>query len=674
MEYKISIIIPVYNAEKYIKKSLDSIIKQTIGFEHLEVIMVDDGSTDSSGEIMDEYAAEYENFKSIHLQENSGAAGKPKNCGLDHATAEYLMFLDADDYYNDDACEVLYNEIKKSNVDIVSGNYIYVYGNRTEKFEDFQNEVMISIKKIDENPSLLTLPPAFWAKIYRKKFIFDKGIRFVEGIPNEDLIFVVNSFLEAKGIVYLSNHYAVNYSRQTELDGVESVSRNRAAKNLKRTVEGYHETFIILKKYKKEKYFSLVFKGHLQFWTNNFIASDATYHEKAELLKDVGILFEKLDDLEMINNEYLRPFFISVSNKEYDKAISIAESLKPLLSTHKSLQNQLYDLQNQLEYVFDEKNNLENQLILTKKTLSKHLTTLGYMKYKSKNIFSRTNSRIKKNLLELNLLYKKIKYEFSEYNPTVNFKKLTIIIPYRKTNNIDRKVNLDITLRYLSKIGISNLIISEHADNSMKDFLTNQYSSLFKNFKVIYTNSEGKLFNISKAINVGAVNSKTPYISFHDIDCLTKKKNIIYAVNLLRDGYEVVHPFDRRVTNIVDKNKFKKDYDFNSIDTEEQNRPWADGGIVFWNKKSFISVGMLNEYFAGWGGEDNEIMLRADLLGLKQFRIEDTLYHLYHYRPQIRTQNNVVQLERTRKFFDKKSCLEEVNKWPWVIEAKNKFY
>ena len=67
----------------------------------------------------------------------------------------------------------------------------------------------------------------------------------------------------------------------------------------------------------------------------------------------------------MINNEYLRPFFISVSNKEYDKAISIAESLKPLLSTHKSLQNQLYDLQNQLEYVFDE-NNLENQLILTK--------------------------------------------------------------------------------------------------------------------------------------------------------------------------------------------------------------------------------------------------------------------------------------------------------------------
>lgn len=60
----------------------------------------------------------------------------------------------------------------------------------------------------------------------------------------------------------------------------------------------------------------------------------------------------------------------------------------------------------------------------------------------------------------------------------------------------------------------------------MKDFLTNQYSSLFKNFKVIYTNSEGKLFNKSKAINVGAVNSKTPYISFHDIDCLTKRKTL----------------------------------------------------------------------------------------------------------------------------------------------------
>ena len=148
MEYKISIIIPAYNAEKYIRESLDSIIRQTIGFEHLEVILVDDCSTDRSGEIMDEYADRYRNIKVIHLQKNSGTAGKPRNCGLEHATAEYLMFLDADDYYSDDACEVLYKEIEKNNVDIVSSNYIYIYENRTEKSQYIQNEEIISMEHI----------------------------------------------------------------------------------------------------------------------------------------------------------------------------------------------------------------------------------------------------------------------------------------------------------------------------------------------------------------------------------------------------------------------------------------------------------------------------------------------------------------------------------------------
>ncbi len=124
MKYKISIIIPVYNVENYIKDSLESIIRQSIGFKNLEVIMVNDCSTDKSGEIIDDYANKYENFIAIHSTKNSGFAGTPRNMGMEKATSDFIMFLDADDIYKEDICEVFYNKITSEDVDVVSGNYI----------------------------------------------------------------------------------------------------------------------------------------------------------------------------------------------------------------------------------------------------------------------------------------------------------------------------------------------------------------------------------------------------------------------------------------------------------------------------------------------------------------------------------------------------------------------
>jgi len=136
-QFKISIIIPVYNVENYIRNALDSIIRQTIGLEHLEVIMVNDCSTDNSGKIMDEYANKYKNFKAIHLLENSGAAGKPRNIGIENSTGNYLMFLDPDDYYTENACEILFNRIVAENVDIVFSRFVYVFENKTQNVTVF---------------------------------------------------------------------------------------------------------------------------------------------------------------------------------------------------------------------------------------------------------------------------------------------------------------------------------------------------------------------------------------------------------------------------------------------------------------------------------------------------------------------------------------------------------
>lgn len=118
---------PVYNVEKFIEEALNSILKQSIGHENLEIIMVNDCSTDSTGRIIDEYEAKYKNFKAIHLPENSSFAGKPRNVGIQNSTAPYIMFLDPDDYYLKEACETLYNKIISKDVDIVFGKYFANY-------------------------------------------------------------------------------------------------------------------------------------------------------------------------------------------------------------------------------------------------------------------------------------------------------------------------------------------------------------------------------------------------------------------------------------------------------------------------------------------------------------------------------------------------------------------
>lgn len=127
MSYKISIIVPVYNGDKTLENALDSIINQTIGVENLQVIIVDDKSTDNSRIIIDEYCQRHESFEAIYLKHNIGGAYGPKNIGLKHVKAPYIMFLDSDDSFERDACRILYNKITHSNAQIVYGRYKRIY-------------------------------------------------------------------------------------------------------------------------------------------------------------------------------------------------------------------------------------------------------------------------------------------------------------------------------------------------------------------------------------------------------------------------------------------------------------------------------------------------------------------------------------------------------------------
>ena len=179
--YKISIVIPVYNVENTIKSAFKSIYNQSIGFKNLEVIFVDDYSTDNSRDILTKLSVEYSNVKFIPMDENSGFAGKPRNIGIENATAPYLMFLDPDDEYTSDACEVLYDTIQKYDSDFVSGNNVkYENGKYVPmnwNFLELEDNEIIQVNTIDEKTDLFKTNPSVWAKIFKKEFILDNKIK-----------------------------------------------------------------------------------------------------------------------------------------------------------------------------------------------------------------------------------------------------------------------------------------------------------------------------------------------------------------------------------------------------------------------------------------------------------------------------------------------------------------
>lgn len=204
-DYKLSIIIPTFNLEKEIERTLDSVKSQTIGFENIEVIFVDDNSTDKTLNILNNYSDKYNNVKVISTDENSGYGGKPRNIGLKHSTADYVLFLDGDDHLLVNACEVLYDKIVYSYADIVIGGQINVFSDGVLE----HNPPILSSKEENffknvNNHKLLSMRPAISAKLFNKFLLTNNNIEFPEGIPGEDLTFSAGSDTE------FSKHHNTN--------------------------------------------------------------------------------------------------------------------------------------------------------------------------------------------------------------------------------------------------------------------------------------------------------------------------------------------------------------------------------------------------------------------------------------------------------------------------------
>ena len=180
---KISIIVPVYQVEKYIRQCIDSILAQT--FTDFELILVDDGSKDNSGKICDEYAEKDKRIRVIH-KENDGLSDA-RNKGLDNASGNYFMFVDSDDYIAPNMAECLYKKISEAKADIAACNYRYVFEDGKKDFSTENKAEVINANEIFYNRKN-ECNYGFWTiacnKLYkREKF---KSLRFRFGKYHED--------------------------------------------------------------------------------------------------------------------------------------------------------------------------------------------------------------------------------------------------------------------------------------------------------------------------------------------------------------------------------------------------------------------------------------------------------------------------------------------------------
>ncbi len=352
---KITIIVPIYNVEKYLRQALDSVVCQT--YKNLEVLLIDDGSTDNSSKIAEEYAKKDKRFIVIH-QANKGLSGA-RNTGLDKATGKYIMFLDSDDFFDETACETLYNCIESTNADYVIGNYTNTNEDGTkwqnpvfdkEKYKSFK----LSIK--DYTNSFYIMNSGVWNKIFRKTFLDELNIHFIERLPAEDAIFTTDCFIHAENVYYTPEN-VYNY----RLRDSNSISTNCSKSYFLGINRAYRIIYENFRKSNNLEYYRYYYAKSMNYILYRFIDTDLlTKEERIEVLEKMKWFYMLSCDLKIPT--VLKPvqyIIESIVTKDYPQTLKYCEMLnqirkmlpkelrekmsKPSASTYKEIESKKMD-------------------------------------------------------------------------------------------------------------------------------------------------------------------------------------------------------------------------------------------------------------------------------------------------------------------------------------------
>ena len=285
---KISIIIPVYNVEKYLEECLNSVTKQTL--KDIEIICVNDGSTDHSLVILEKFASKDNRIKILN-KENGGYASAI-NTGLDAANGEFIQIVESDDYCALNMCELMYNEIKDSDADLITADFYFLRKDKltVNNYFDDKDNVETKSFSLKTHPSIISKQAYPWKSLYRKAFLSTNNIKMIQDNNGayEDQPWNATVLALASKILYLNK--PLYFYR---LDATGS-STNCGSKKLINYIKRKAQTKEILEKQGvysnevKEYYCNSAVGGTLFFFKRiDFKYKEEYYNEMKSFLKDV---------------------------------------------------------------------------------------------------------------------------------------------------------------------------------------------------------------------------------------------------------------------------------------------------------------------------------------------------------------------------------------------------
>lgn len=295
MKPYVSIIMPIYNASKFLKESLGGLVKQTL--ENIEIVCVNDGSTDDSLEIIKKYAMDDSRIKIIN-KANSGY-GHSMNQGLKVASGEYIGILEPDDFTDKNTYEVLYNMAKNQNADVVKANY-YEYSNQKDHyFEVLSGLKYGEITSAKENEKIIFMRPCIWSAIYRKDMLDDNNICFNEtpGASYQDTAFAFKVWTCASRVLFVKEAF-LHYRTDNENSSVKSAGKIFSICDEFQSMQAFLNQDI----YKKNKYSKIlqVLKLDSYTWNLNRIAPE---YQKVFKMQ-IGLDFIKAEYDGVLDKEY----------------------------------------------------------------------------------------------------------------------------------------------------------------------------------------------------------------------------------------------------------------------------------------------------------------------------------------------------------------------------------
>lgn len=308
---KVSILVPIYNVEKYLRECLNSLINQTL--EDIEIICINDGSTDNSGKILDEYASRDNRLKVIN-KDNSGY-GSSMNMGLELATGEYIGIVESDDFADLKMFEDLYNIAKEKDADVVKSDW-FEYTTLTEsvrkagRMTSFPENKSLNVK---ENVKILGIQPSIWSAIYKRSLLTDNDIKFTEtpGASYQDTGFAFKVMCFAKNVVITDKAYL--YYRQDNLN-----SSMKSTSKVYAIVTEYAEITKFLNEHTELKSYANSYKLINEYFAYIWNLKRIDKQFRKEFIEKFSTIFVGYNKKGEISSE----FFKKVSRQEFNMLIN----------------------------------------------------------------------------------------------------------------------------------------------------------------------------------------------------------------------------------------------------------------------------------------------------------------------------------------------------------------